>query len=492
MSRKRKGKEKNRGGSRAGSIRTPIERHQLMKGRLVPPAQKVIGDKMSFSSWMDERLPEMLWAALVISAVGREKAIEHFNSLLDFIYLHDRKDQLYDVTITGISRLDEALRNDIIQFIANMPGASDALSSMLLVESLPCRGDWERSLRPYQPDPTHLMEAVGPILWHQSPEATDCRWLMVAAHAVAGKLSIKRGLLVAEDIRAYPDLPSGREGSTIRALEIALSNPPGGAVDRTWPQTFWQTSWDKTPCIESTQRFSLPSIDPKVTRDAVTDLREKLQRHWEQTHVTTGIDARHDAVFGMGWFCIRILEEMLSVGIGTSIHGRLGLRTVLEVFVNLTYLLRKDDPAIWTEWRQYGAGQAKLNSLRFAEVIEPPKYIDTDALDLIASEDIWEEFLTMNVASWSGQDLRTLSQEAGLQDLYDRYYSWTSGYAHGMWGAVRESGFQVCGNPLHRFHRYPTRLFLQDTVDDAAMLVDKIMACIDSAYPTFAHRLTGN
>ena len=182
----------------------------------------------------------------------------------------------------------------------------------------------------------------------------------------------------------------------------------------------------------------------------------------------------------------------MSVGIGTSIHGRLGLRTILEVLINLTYLLKKDDLATWREWRQYGAGQAKLNSLRFADVIEPPKYIDTDALDLIASEDIWEEFLTVNVASWSGQDLRTISQEAGLKDLYDRYYSWTSGYAHGMWGGL--SGnlvFRFGGSPLHRFHRYPTRLFLQDTVDDAALLVDRVMACIDCAYPIFADRLMG-
>ena len=225
--------------------------------------------------------------------------MESFNSLLAYIYRHDRKDELYDVTITGISRLDDAPRNDIIQFIANMPGASDALSAMLLFESLPSKGDWERNLGPSDPSPSHLMEAVGSVLWHQSPEATDCRWVRVATLAVAGKLRLKSGMQVADDLRTYPNLPGGREAATIRALEIGLSNLADD-IDLSWPQTFWQTSWQSTPCMESTQRYSLHPIDPRITRDSVNALREKLIQHWQLTHVTTAIDAKHDAVFGMG------------------------------------------------------------------------------------------------------------------------------------------------------------------------------------------------
>ena len=78
MPRKKKGKQKNRGSSRGDSGRTPIEDHQLIKGRLVPPVQQLIGNKMSFASWIDERLPEMLWAALVISAVGEREGYGEF------------------------------------------------------------------------------------------------------------------------------------------------------------------------------------------------------------------------------------------------------------------------------------------------------------------------------------------------------------------------------------------------------------------------------
>ena len=80
--------------------------------------------------------------------------------------------------------------------------------------------------------------------------------------------------------------------------------------------------------------------------------------------------------------------------------------------------------------------QGKPNSMRsgFDEYLEPPDYIDLDTIECIASEDIWEELLDINIAGWSGLDLRRISERSGLKDTYDKHYSWTSGYAHGMWG----------------------------------------------------------
>ena len=76
-------------------------------------------------------------------------------------------------------------------------------------------------------------------------------------------------------------------------------------------------------------------------------------------------------------------------------------------------MLGKDNPELWAKWREYGAGQAKLNVLKFDESVEPPEFIDLEAIEAIASEDMWEEFLDVNLASWSGLDLRKLSESAG-------------------------------------------------------------------------------
>jgi hypothetical protein len=122
--------------------------------------------------------------------------------------------------------------------------------------------------------------------------------------------------------------------------------------------------------------------------------------------------------------------------------------------------------------------------------MQPPKFVNIEWIEQIAGEDIWEEFLNIELGSWSGLDLRRISERSGCKDQYDAYYSWTSGYVHGSWGAVREASFTTCGNPLHRMHRYPDQELLPDTVSDAVDLTNKILDDLDAAYPKFPHRIS--
>jgi hypothetical protein len=264
---------------------------------------------------------------------------------------------------------------------------------------------------------------------------------------------------------------------------------PDDTPGTTWTRAFWNEAWENTPCLVLTKRKDSRPFEVGTTRQQVYSVLDKLKQHWEETHSTTSIDAKHDGVFGMAFYALRLLEELLSIEIGNSVLGRIGLRTILEVYINLHFLLTKDNDDLWKKWRVYGAGQAKLNALKFDDNIEAPKHIDVESVEQIAGEDMWEEYLTINLASWSGLDLRRLSEQSGLKDTYDKHYSWTSGYTHGMWGAIRESCYQTCGNPLHRLHRYPERRMLLDTVDDAAQIVDQILCDIDKAFPSFPHRV---
>ena len=448
-----------------------------------------LSEKMRLSSWMDDRLPDMLWAALIVASVDRDNALGQFRRIFNFIGKHEQREQLHDLTLTGIGGLDKNLRSELIGFIVEPPPASYALSVLRLFEGLPAREEWHQCLPLVEPDVDLLMSAVGTTLWHQSQEATDCRWVRLMGKVVAGKLHMPRDM--ANDLLKYPNESDQRAVRPfVRATEISFGLEEDTSL--AWPRAFWDESWANTPCIASSQRYEQPSFDEVVTRRAISELREQLEVHWEQTHSTTAIDAKHDAVFGMAFFCLRILDEMMGIGIDSSILGRLGLRTILEVRINLKYMLVQDAPDLWKKWREYGAGQAKLNALKFDDSIEPPKYINVESIEQIASEDMWEEFRTIDLASWSGLDLRKISEESDLKDTYDQHYSWTSGYAHGMWGAVRESSYQVCENPLHRMHRYPARIPLHDTVDDTAKLVDGILEHLDEAYPTFPDRLLGN
>ena len=456
---------------------------------MVPPLMQVMGDKLEFNSWMNDRLPEMLWASLVFASGERREAFREFSRIMNFVAEHERREELKNLTISGIAGLDEELRKEVIRFIVSEPATSDALSTLLIFESLPSRADWEQYINDPKPDLDLLMTAVGDTLFHQSSGATDSRWVWTIGMAAAGRMRVHKGLSdYVEAMTNYPDLePGDPNGARVRASEGGLSKL--AYAKSTWPDNFWKEAWEKSPCLQLASRRLDEQVQSSTTRQGISDLIERLEQHWNQTHSTTAVDAKHDAVFGMAFYVLRILTELMGIGISNGVLSRIGLRTILEIRINLKYLIDKNDGRLWKKWREYGTGQAKLSSLKLDDLVEPPKYIDAERVKSIASEDLWEELLTIDIGHWASGDLRKISEETRLKELYDQYYPWTSTYAHGMWGAIRETSFQVCGNPLHRLHRFPERQPLQDCLYDAATLVDEILEHVDNEYPSFPHRL---
>ena len=202
----------------------------------------------SFLSWMNDRLPEMLWAALVIDAFGRDEALGEFQRILLFIRNHEQKEQFSDITLSGIAKVETNLRDELIGYIVEGPELSQVLSAMLLFDALPAREVWERHLISVEPDVELIMRSVGSVLWQHSLQTTS-HWC-------------RRSRRAAE----------GRRCRLVSGILARGGRPPIGE-----------------------------------NRDGVT----------------TAADPRHDAVFGMAFYCLRILEEMLA-----SILGRLGIRTI--------------------------------------------------------------------------------------------------------------------------------------------------------------------
>ena len=470
---------------------TPIDRHQRQGNQLVPPWIR-LAETLEFTHWTHDRLPEMIWAGLIRTSLGQENTLHYFRQIISFIQTHERKPELYDLSLSGIAKLDAPLREDLIDFITAPPEVGPALSTMLWFKDLPARNDWSSRLPNGQPDVNLLTVAVADMLYHQSPAATDCRWLRLMGLLTGNKLSVATKVRhLAEEWINYP-ADYDRVQATVRAAEGGITNLTEEFPDHTWPESFWADAWENTECVLFEPTTAEDARQTTLTRGRIGAVLESLEHHWAETHSTTRIDAKHDAVFGMAFYSLRILNETMGIGISTSVLARLALRTILETRVNLAYLLKQDDQQLWDKWRRYGAGQAKLNALKFQDLVEPPAYIDLESLEAIATEDVWQEFLTVNLGSWNNSDLRRTSDRAGIKDVYDQYYPWTSSYSHSMWGAVRESCYQTCANPLHRLHRYPKMQPLEDCLQDTALLVDQVLHQLDHAYPAFEHRLLEN
>jgi len=303
MSNKRNKKTKRKS-SKSGKNRTPLGGHTHVGKQLKPPFSRLEG-KVALSSWANERLPEMIWAALIRVLVEQEYALAEFRRVLSFIGHHLQKELMHDLTLTGISKLDEPLREELIGCIVNSPIASDALPVLRLFDSLPAKETWHKLL-PHNPENIELlMDAVGATLWHQSQEATDCRWLRVVAQVIAGKFHIPREM--AEQWFGYPNEGDQRSvRPSIRASEMQTNplNPP----DMSWPNNFWDEAWKNTPCfvLDVPKKPAKPAL--AIKRQTLTEAFSLLEGHWEETHTTTAIDAKHDAVFGMAFYSLRVFR----------------------------------------------------------------------------------------------------------------------------------------------------------------------------------------
>jgi hypothetical protein len=443
---------------------------------------------------MNDRLPELLWAILLATQMERKAALEIFRSVAR-VGVDYRGIGKIPITLSGIASMPQGARDSIIGAITANSTSRATLKCLTIFKDLPSRETWLARLG----TPTSsidwmpLMNGVARTLDHQSQESTDCQWASFYFRVASGQFKLPTDELNRQ-IAEYPDFGDQRTvRPSIRANEITLDNRY--KFETGWSGKFWDQCLRETRCQFSIGQKDSPSTNAGLAIENVGRLADCLAKHARSSLQTTGVDSKHDTIFGTAFYCLSILRELIEFGANGSILARMGLRTVLECYVTLAYLIKKNDEALWRSYRVYGAGQGKLAFLKIdesEESSERPTYVSADTLKALANEDQWQEFLPIDVGDWEKSDLRKRSEFAGVKADYDRYYSWTSAYAHGNWGAVRSTVFTTCLNPLHRLHRIPlvhARL-LEGVIPDMIHLVDNILALVDGSYPTFEARLS--
>ncbi len=448
-------------------------------------------------SWMNDRLPDMLWAALLVSHLPRNLALNVFRQIFKYIDCLPEDKQFGDISHTGLSNLPSEQLDEVLTIVLAQEEQRQFLSPLLLLDELPGRKAWVKALGVDRvaEDWTPLMIAVGQTLWHQSQQSTDCRWLRLGCAMIGCKIEMPP-----EKIKEILSCPNHgdlrRVRPTIRALEIAISEDEAlrqiNAERLAWAGKFWDECLNKTPCYPFYKDVTEADILAGTSVEHLNEVYNFLIKHTNNTRTTSGIDNRHDTVFGIGFFCLGLLQELLQVGSCNSISARTTLRTIVESYITLAYLAKKDDAELWQSYRVYGAGQAKLAFMKLDASDDEPSYVNVETLKQLANEDIWQELLDINLGHWNNTNLREMSKTADVKFVYDRFYDWTSTFAHGQWGGIRDAVFDTCRNPLHRLHRIPRQSprALPDVIPDASHVVDNVLDVISQLYPTFSHRVT--
>lgn len=125
--------KKNKKGNKGNKRYSTLEQHKLQRKKLIPPFLQIPNFKTI--SWLNERLPEMLWATFLISKLEREEALEVFRRVAKVLE-GTRSAGSIEVTQTGIASLPHDLRNGILQVLSSADNIRNALRPLLLLKLL--------------------------------------------------------------------------------------------------------------------------------------------------------------------------------------------------------------------------------------------------------------------------------------------------------------------------------------------------------------------
>lgn len=169
-------------------------------------------------------------------------------------------------------------------------------------------------------------------------------------------------------------------------------------------------------------------------------------------------------------------------------HGAHIVRMLVETKVYLRWMAQQN-PAIYREFQEYGAGKAKLYA-RIAE--EFPAEARTsgfqEAVDEFERLSHNHEILDHRIVDTrdtfaQGKSIRTMATEAGLLDFYRQAYSQASGVAHSEWWSIETHAMERCLNVLHGLHLIPSLSLSQGgNVDLATAWVDQFYSLVRTAF----------
>ena len=456
-------KSKSDGGSELNSGETSLSDYERRGKVFIPPLAKLSKmPQINSSSWGSERLPEMLWAALLRQHCGQQLFLLIGKDILDWIANQPNKNKMGGITHTDIANLNKDLRREMIKTIVRELG-TDVLKPLLLLPGLPAAEDWKREMGDLSVDIVAGWNriAVAIQLSSGSPADIDLRAFKLMALVLCGKMK-----LLPETLKLINELPGGKNQlkaeACIRSSEAVTASRE---QQYEWVAKFWHYSQRETQCIsgESVENIKITKRDAiqdkKYYEGRLIKAKQTLIDHFFQTLPGELIDARHEAVFGIALYSTGIFVGNALLLASCTINNRVSVRILFESYITLKYLLHKEkigDP-VWRSHRDYGVGQIISIQKKYREKKYNSHLVEPTILNIIANEDKWSEFTEINVGHWDNSNLRKISIQVREKSFYDKYYGYTSGYIHTSWGAVREFALQSCLNPLHRGHRIPRK-----------------------------------
>lgn len=454
---------------------------------------------LNIGNWVRDDLPDLLWPALVLAENGTS-AGENFVRWQQAI-LEDLPEVNRSVLASGLDGRMTSL-DGLIETNPEIaePIRARALDLGLLSDTV------TEALRSYPERPGQILGSSDPsVLTNVSGDLLvkavfDC---MTDGHreAVIKCISIwsavqagtfRTDQTTIDLLHDYPtSLAKRTQADTVVRASWGASKAAQEASDASkyeqavkWAKIFWGVNSMTTPCIRKKDRSggdpptsqdegseaSSGSASPDDDKLAGPTLRERaldlLSSYVEAIDKSPSRlydPEREEVNTGLVMKAGRDVAAALSApDLWCSEHGAHVGRTLVENRILLTWMYQQDQATIYTKYKAYGAGKAKLYAL-IADELPASLRINghsesVERLRTVSHNDDIFDYREVDISSTfaDGKSLRQMAEESGLIDLYRHAYQLESGVAHSEWWSVELHAMERCRNPLHRGHLVPS------------------------------------
>ena len=149
-------------------------------------------------------------------------------------------------------------------------------------------------------------------------------------------------------------------------------------------------------------------------------------------------------------------------------------------------MMQQEDevPDVYDRFKAYGNGKYKLVMAKLREekyTVSDDSQIDERIMELMVNEDMDEAFVNISIGYFDKTSVKAKFKKCGEDELYEIYYEYATNFAHGIWGAIRESSMLICDNPAHIYHCVPdyhAEQNLRSVLSDCEMVMKKTFEAI--------------
>lgn len=464
--------------------------HKLKKGKFITPFNDGLGEMASFSSWSTDRLPEYLWLGFVLKHYGRKEGLLKCQQILHWLTREHKEISVPNWSeILELNSHSQCIFYDYVVTIIE----PSILSPLTIIYHYSKHPEFSKyffdSDLSVEERHEQLIGVLKDYYFQQSYGATDLKYLIIyffiaKKNLVIGKSGIEASVLKYSSLE-HSDQEMRIIRPTIRSLEIAFQSTL--VINEAFTKLFWSEVSKMSDCELKAIKFPIEEYDAGNYMDSIQKAIRYLS---ELLKADNPLDNKMLVLLGIATYSYKCILEVVNHDLYNTIVARSSIRIVIENYIMMKYLIKNESSHkdIWTEYQYYGIGLYKLvlAKSRDTERNLLKSHVEYKYLDVLVNEYIMEEYIDMDTSYFDKQGIREKAISVDERELFGLFYDYDSSYAHGLWGAIRESSLLKCDSPAHQFHcvpDYENSQNLKSVWHDCVYVMNNTIHLISNIYP---------